>query len=154
MEYKKQLMKAKMELMISCYNDHPPQARTEKKDIINNEPKYTLGARIKKNDKSYQEIATRDKIEKDVITDTYNILTKDEQELTNYKMYFSLNEQEQEFLFIEFEGKDKLNEYANPRLKYNTKNRSFVVSKANENKLSEWDKEDIIENIKRITEWG
>ena len=154
MPTKEQLMKAKMELMISCYNDHPPQERTEKKEIINNEPKYTLGARIKKNDKSYNEISTRDKIEKDVITDTYNILTKDEQELTNYKMYFSSNEQERKFLFIEFEGKDKLNEYANPRLKYNTKNRSFVATKTNEAKLSEWDKEDIIENITRLTEWG
>ncbi len=152
MPTKEQLMQAKMELMISCYNDHPPHERTQQPE--NNEPNFTLGARIKKNDKSYNEISTRDKIEKDVITDTYHILTKDEQELKNYKMYFSSNEKERGFLYIEFEGKDKLNEWANPRLKYNTKNRSFVASKANENKLSEWDKEDIIENIKRITELG
>ena len=42
---KEQLMQNKMELMMRCYNDHPPQERTKN---INNEPKHTLGAKIKK----------------------------------------------------------------------------------------------------------
>ena len=143
---KGQLMNNKLKLMMRCYSDHPPR------ELTINEPTHTLGSKIKKNDKNYQEISTRDKIEKDVITDTYNILTKDEQEIKNYKLFF--NKFDPGFLYIEFEGKDNLNEWANPRLTYNIKTRSFISSKANYDKLSQWDKEDIIENIKRITEFG
>jgi hypothetical protein len=134
--------------MLKCYNDHPPKVDSEREQIINDEPKYTLGDRIKKNDKNYIEISTRDTLEKDVITDTYNILTKDEHHMKLYNIYRLIDERE--FLFIQFEGKNKRNKFENPILKFNIRYRSFVASKINEDKLSEWDKEDIIENIKRI----
>ena len=69
--------------------------------------------------------------------------------MNHYHLYSYIKNRN--ILYIEMAGEDKLNEMANPIIKFNIKNRSFVASRINEDNLSTWDKEDIIENLKRIT---
>jgi len=149
----------KIDDMIRRFNERQikmtSQERDEQTDTANKmageylDNEVEFGRRTDINDKNYIELSSYDDIENNVISDTYGILTKDSHVMNHYHLYSYIKNRN--ILYIEMTGEDKLNEMANPIIKFNIKNRSFVASRINEDNLSTWDKEDIIENLKRIT---